>query len=416
MSEKKITCIVTIHGIGFEQPPQPGVPNSGYADPLHQHLKKCLGDALSDDPGRERGTPGENGAIYVESRWRDEQGHASREEGLKRLGAWCKDMRHIDFSEAPLVTDQEAITHVALVYSNLEPKEQETGAMLLTTEISLVSAPRYASISEWLHLALTDGLAMIGHHAASSPQPTSGSPRTDFWSRSIKHLGKLGQAAPTPAPNILAVLRFLEDDVACYVCHNEERERVRSFVCEALMRLAFRDDVGSIVINAHSNGTVIAFDALRRLPEDAIGKIKAFITAGSPLRKYVDLFQWGHQVQCCYPATPWYNFWDAHDPVADPLDPPVSWHVGDAIYPSQERLFSRIDLVSEVPGWIPVNDLRVDNQQYSSGGGLQAHNYWDNEREFVPMLAAIVGTPPPVKLTAEALKTIAEESALVLRQ
>ena len=57
MSEK-ITCIVTIHGIGFEQPPQPGVPNSGYADPLHRHLKKCLGNALSDDPGRERGTPG----------------------------------------------------------------------------------------------------------------------------------------------------------------------------------------------------------------------------------------------------------------------------------------------------------------------------------------------------------------------
>lgn len=325
-------------------------------------------------------------------------------------------MKHIDFSEAPLVTDQEPIAHVALVYSNLEPKEPETGAMLLTTEIGLLSAPHYASISEWLHLALTDGLAMISHHAASSSQPASGRPRADLWSRSVKHLGKLGRATPAPAPDVLAALRFLEDDVACYVCHNEERERVRSFVCEALMRLAFRDDVGSIVINAHSNRPVIAFDALRCLPEDATGKIKAFITAGSPLRKYVDLFQWGRQVQCCYPATPWYNFWDAHDPVADPLDPPVSWHVGDAIYPSQERLFSRINLVSEVPCWIPVNDLRVNNQQYSSGWGLQAHNYWDNEQEFVPMLAAIVGTPPPVKPTAEELKTTAEESALVLWQ
>lgn len=79
--QKKITCIVTIHGIGFELPPQPGVPNSGYADPLHHHLKKCLGNALSDDPGRERGTPGENGAIYVESRWRDEQGMPAARKG-----------------------------------------------------------------------------------------------------------------------------------------------------------------------------------------------------------------------------------------------------------------------------------------------------------------------------------------------
>jgi len=48
----KITCLVTLHGIGFEQPPTPGVPNSGYADPLHQHLKQFLNTLLSDDPNR----------------------------------------------------------------------------------------------------------------------------------------------------------------------------------------------------------------------------------------------------------------------------------------------------------------------------------------------------------------------------
>ena len=48
----KITCLVTLHGIGFEQPPTPGVPNSGYADPLHQHLKQFLNTFLSDDPNR----------------------------------------------------------------------------------------------------------------------------------------------------------------------------------------------------------------------------------------------------------------------------------------------------------------------------------------------------------------------------
>jgi hypothetical protein len=346
---ENITCIVTLHGIGFEQPPLPGVENSGYADPLHQHLKKCLGDTLSDDPQRVRDTPGDNGVIYVESRWPDVQGHASREEGMKRLGVWCDDMGRIDDEGAPLVAHDEPTAHVALVYSNLEPKEPETGAMVLTLETGLASAPHYASVSGLLHMALTDGLAMIGHHAANTPELTSARPRTDLWSRSVKHLGKLGHAASAPAPGLLAALRFLEDDVACYVCHNEERERVRSFVFEALMRLACRKDVGYIVINAHSNGTVIALDAVRRLPEGVTGKIKAFVTAGSPLRKYVDLFQWGNQVQCLSPLEPWYNF-------------------------------------------------------------------WDNEREFVPMLAAIVSSSRPLKFMGEALNEIAGDCALVIQR
>ncbi len=33
---KNLTCVVTIHGIGFEQPPQNNVVNSGYADLLYQ--------------------------------------------------------------------------------------------------------------------------------------------------------------------------------------------------------------------------------------------------------------------------------------------------------------------------------------------------------------------------------------------
>ena len=52
------TCIITLHGIGFEQPPQPGIDDSGYADPLHEHLKQYLGNCLSDDPRRTRTRPG----------------------------------------------------------------------------------------------------------------------------------------------------------------------------------------------------------------------------------------------------------------------------------------------------------------------------------------------------------------------
>src|SRR5258708_10567250 len=110
----KITCLVTLHGVGFQQPPQNEVVNSGYADPLHQHLKQCLGDLLSDDPERKRSKPGENGAIYVESRWRDATtGTVSLENGLSRLGRWNAAQQGVDTRNAPLVANREAISHIA---------------------------------------------------------------------------------------------------------------------------------------------------------------------------------------------------------------------------------------------------------------------------------------------------------------
>ncbi len=179
--------------------------------------------------------------------------------------------------------------------------------------------------------------------------------------------------------------------MACYVCHNEERERVRSFVFEALLRLASRNDVGAIVLNTHSNGTVIALDVIRNLPPPAAAKIKAFITAGSPLRKYIDLFHWGQQIERLDPIKPWYNFWDEYDPVADPLEPPITWRRGDKIVsPYDPKLFSLINPDNGAPSNIEVTDINVDNVHKSSGGGLQAHNYWDNEEEFVKQLADIV--------------------------
>ena len=383
----KITCLVTLHGIGFQQTPQDGVDNSGYADPLHLNLKKCLKEKLSDDPGRKRSKPGDNGVIYVQSRWADEQGKASSEPGMKRLGVWCNDKQHVDTTGAPLVANDEPVSHIALIYSNLEPIGPEVGAALITLGMSLFSASHYASVSGLLHLALTDGLALLGHHTAHDQEPTSSRPRTDLGPRHVKPLGRDGQATPPPVPGLWGALTDLADDVACYVCYNEERERVRSFVHEALKRLACREDVDKIVLNAHSNGTVIAFDVFRHLPEEVTSKIKAFVTSGSPLRKYVNLFHWGNQIQSLYPVKPWYNFLDRCDPVADPLNPPISWRVGDQIVASEEKLLSRIDLNSEAPCWIEVQDLPVDNIEKSRGGGLQAHNYWDNEDQVVSQLA-----------------------------
>jgi hypothetical protein len=242
---------------------------------------------------------------------------------------------------------------------------------------------------ELLHMAVTDGLAMIEHHAEYQ-QHTSSRPRTDLLSRSPKHLGLHGKAAPAQTPGALAAIRNLEDDVACYVCHNEERERVRSFVFEALTRLAYRDDVENILLNTHSNGTVVAFDVLRNLSHEVTDKIKIFVTAGSPLRKYVDIFHWGHNFESIYGFKPWYNFWDKSDPVADPLNPPKPWRLGNAILPSDETLFNCVDLDSEDSCWIKVKDILVDNVKNSCGGGLQAHNYWDNEEDFVQQLAILL--------------------------
>jgi hypothetical protein len=386
-----ITCLVTVHGIGFEQPPQDGIDNSGYADPLHQHLKKCLTGKLSDDPRRTRRKPGDNGAIYVQSRWRPDGGIASRDEGLKRLGSWSDDGQHIVREDAPLVDKDEPVSHVALVYSNLEPRGPEIGAMLITLETTIISASHYGSALGLIHMALADGLAVIERHTAKGQVPISSRPRTDLVSRSVKNLGQHVQAASAPSPGLLATLRNLEDDVACYVCQNEERERVRSFVYEALLRLASRDDVGTIVLNTHSNGTVVAFDVLHQLPQPVAAKIKAFITAGSPLRKYIDLFHWGQQIERFNPIEQWHNFWDECDPVADPLEPPLTWHRGDKIAsPYDPKLFSIINPDSGLSSNIQVTDIKIDNVHKSTGGGLQAHNYWDNEEEFVKRLADIV--------------------------
>jgi hypothetical protein len=249
-------------------------------------------------------------------------------------------------------------------------------------------------------MAAVDVLAMMGHHgSAAQPQQVSLAPRKNISFRPARHM-ETTAPPPTPTsmpnPGLIGGLRSLEDDVACYICHNEERERVRSFVNEALLRLASRDDVGAIIFNTHSNGTVIGLDILRQLPPFAAAKIKAFVTAGSPLRKYVDLYSWGQQIESINPIQPWYNFWDQLDPVADPLEPPKDWLRGQkVISPYDPKLFLLVDPNSGASSNIDVTDIQIDNVHKSIGGGLQAHNYWDNVEQFVPQLAKIVRVTIP---------------------
>lgn len=155
-----------------------------------------------------------------------------------------------------------------------------------------------------------------------------------------------------------------------------------------LRRLTARPDVESVVVNAHSQGTVVAFDVLRDYP--ARSRVRALVTAGSPLRKYVDLFSWGGDAGGIH-GMKWLNFWDPRDPVADPLDPPPEWRFGDE--PARDPralglLWATDDVGTQVP--VKIRDEKVDNIRDSSVAGLRAHNYWGNTAEVIPALCEVV--------------------------
>lgn len=387
------TCVVTIHGIGFQQPPRDGMP--GYADGLHANLARALRSrdiALGDDPSRG------HGPVYVQSA---KPGTRDTEWGLSRLGTWNSGGTATDIADAPLTAGDEPVAHVAVVYEPLE----DLGPRLLSGGATLTEAGlrlgHYASVSGAIRLAIGDAWTALhpdrGPYPPEAPgvppqarsrdvPPPSLRPRDD-----VTHgRPRLGPARHQRGADRGGVIRTLEDDVVGYVARNDLREPIRRFVGEVLRRVAARPDVEHVVVNAHSQGTVVAFDVLRDYPAES--RVRALVTAGSPLRKYVDLFSWGSDAGGLSALT-WLNFWDARDPVADPLDPPAEWHFGDAPVRGPGRLgllWSTDEAGAQVPA--PVRDQRVDNVRHSSAAGLRAHNYWGNTVEVIPALGEILET------------------------
>jgi hypothetical protein len=377
------TCLVTIHGIGFQQPPDDADGTPGYADALHEHLSQHLDAELSDDPQRTRSTRGQHGPIYVASEWPPSSRNV--EDGLSRLGTWAsRSDRLIDATNAPLTDGVGRIAHVALVYSRLEDMAPQPGSTLEIAVRAVLASGHYASVASLAQMALSDTWAVLHERAASLAGVT-----TSLKVRSAK-------TGTMPVADVLTTIRALEDDVAVYVTNNDLRTRVRSFVREALLRLCSRDDVDTIVVNSHSQGTVLGYDVLHDLPPFLMGKVKVFVTAGSPLRKYVDLFAWGTEIGCVAAVDQWRNFWDGTDPVADPLVPPADWHRGDAPPPPPDPndpnsvLFQEVNADTGAIAPATVEDVLVDNIAKSAGGGLQAHNYWDNDPQFVQPLADLL--------------------------
>jgi hypothetical protein len=384
----KSLCLVTVHGIGFQQPPVDGRP--GYADALHAHLHEQLGDLLGDDPER----VGDAGPVYVCS-----EVHGSRSDGLARLDP-----------SRPLAPEGK-IAHAALVYSPSEPLQPRLGSVADVLARAVLAHEHYISALGALRLALSDAWAALHESEAVTAESTL-RPRTDLPLAAHHHrLAEMlhgHRGVSVPEPGALGIFRALEDDMATYVARNDLRERVRGFVEEALLRLSDRPDISGLVLNTHSQGTMIGWDVLCRLPffawrkddDPRAGILRAFITAGSPIRKYVDLFAWGEQVgqmAAVLDGAPgglaWRNFWDRHDPVADPLDPATAWKPGkplDDRPPGDIGLLVATNPTDGDRRHVEVIDTQVDNINNSSGGGLQAHDYWNNRSEFVAPLAGIL--------------------------
>lgn len=397
-----ITCLVTLHGIGFQQAPAGDRP--GYADRLHAELARYLdASLLSDDPQRTRTERGEAGPIYVQSSWPPETNNT--EAGLKRLGAWVSGKtRAIDTTNAPLSNGTGKIAHVALVYSQLQDQGPHPGALLEMSSTALLSLGHYTSLTGLIQMSFTDVRAMLEHPHTTETATSSLAVRQELLHPGRHPLHSIDRLLRRPVPptqpetptGLLTTLRTLEADVAAYISRNDLRERVRAFVRDAVHRICYRDDVDRVILNAHSNGTVIGQDVLTQLTPTAAQKVEAFITAGSPLRKYVELFYWGTQVGAMRAMAPpqlWVNFWDPRDPVADPLSPPVPWRRGSLVPPpdTAQSLFQEVDPDTGSAAPFPIDDREVDNVVHSSGGGLQAHNYWDNETQVVAPLAGMLG-------------------------
>jgi hypothetical protein len=320
---------------------------------------------------------------------------------LSRLGTWQQStVRAIDHSGAPLLNGEGRVSHVALVYSHLQDQAPRPGSSLETAVRAGVSLGHYTTVKGLVSTVFEDVHGLLQHHGTPPLPATSVSLRTRIDTPQSDHhllqhvFGKHDTAALAAPSGPLATLRALEDDVAAYVCRNDLRERVRAFVRDALHRLCYREDVDAVIINAHSNGTVIGFDVLRQLTPIAADKVKWFVTAGSPLRKYIDLFCWGTDVGSMRDmGAPkgWTNFWDERDPVADPISPPIDWLRGHDL-PVPTAGVSLFQQVSEkgATSAVPITDESVDNIDLSTGGGLQAHNYWDNEEQVVQRLAEII--------------------------
>ena len=390
-----LTVLLTIHGIGFQQFPDdtanPQVP--GYADGLHSKLVGILGEpVLGPDPNRLGN--GVRGPVYVQSHYPATEPY-NREGGLARLGKLRNDGT-VDVAGQPLAPDGAKAAHVALVYVHSQSTAPLPGATADMVAKGIFEVSHYATVRGAIGMIFHDIGGMIRH----GPSPTDPHGQGELKVRTdvaaghhplVKLLQVLSPTRAATGSGPLDVFRTVEDDVAGYVSRNDLRQRVRDFVQGALIRLSLRPDVDSIIVNAHSQGTVVSFDVVRGVEPDVVGKIRWLVTAGSPLRKYAEMLAWGTDTGSIALIPQWLNAWDELDPVADPLGPDATWKRGNLPTPQTPKgLFRSVDWVAGTDAPAQVVDCPVDNVKLVPGTGLRAHDYWGDVPQFVTPLAAVI--------------------------
>ncbi len=193
-----------------------------------------------------------------------------------------------------------------------------------------------------------------------------------------------GHAAPAPAAivsqqHLLVTLRDLVDEVGGYTGSPGFRAQVVAGLRRVLADAAAAGRV--VVLNSHSLGTVVTFDALRE-PIPALNVARWF-TLGSPLWLFGTQFGWWTQQAQSFGAINqfllaaadgawWVNRYDIRDPVAGAL--------GELLRP-----ILRADELAR------LTDLPVDNVGAATnlrGDLLKAHDYWDNDEVLADLAYA----------------------------
>ncbi len=350
---------------------------------------------LSDDPDRQDDRQeGESVPIYVESLWPPDSNQPSREAALRRLGSWDVGQANVIFDPKDkthqLVKGSARIAHVALVYSDLEEGEPAFLTPAIAAAMAVIYSFHYGNVGGLVETLFRDVQPLLKTMADDAKK------WLEHPSLSIR---QSHQAVALGQPEGLgAVIHNLKNDVAAYVCQNGRRQHVRTFITEALQRLASRGDVAAIVLNTHSNGTIMGIDALQELPPSVREKISTFITAGSPIRKYVDFFTWGKYLTVLPGIDQWVNCWrnyyDNRDFVADPLLPCAGWEINTVPTAAQKTgIYQAFDSATGAISKIPIQDVPVDNVHNNPEGHQGAHDYWDNTQDFIESVARDILEP-----------------------
>lgn len=188
---------------------------------------------------------------------------------------------------------------------------------------------------------------------------------------------------PGPVERAVMGLRnFVQDQIGdfyTFMWDDIQAVHVRGSVAAAIHFLVEKRECERIAVIAHSQGTVVAYDALCSgvvLPDD-LARVKTFVTFGSALNNAWDrrlVPERTCRVRESLPASiRWINVWSAYDPVS-----------GGAIKPPTTRA------PDEKPIRPPDEDLEVTNWMNVI---LDHGGYFSNREEFLSRIAQELESP-----------------------